>query len=202
MEPAAVMTHDLVCRESERDAVVAACQQGDREAFQLLFERYKDRVYAIALHYSGNETTAHDIAQQVFLKLMTCIGQFNWQSEFSTWLYRLVANACYDEQRRWRRLIPFGEANEVRTMRTQENIEANYTRVEMADNIRAAIADLKPKLRLPILLKYIEGLSYEEMAQVLDCSMGTVASRLNRGHKALAQKLGHLRALVRENEDV
>jgi RNA polymerase sigma-70 factor, ECF subfamily len=202
MEPAAVMTHDLVCRESERDAVVAACQQGDREAFQLLFERYKDRVYAIALHYSGNETTAHDIAQQVFLKLMTCIGQFNWQSEFSTWLYRLVANACYDEQRRWRRLIPFGEANEVRTMRTQENIEANYTRVEMADNIRAAIADLKPKLRLPILLKYIEGMSYEEMAQVLDCSMGTVASRLNRGHKALAQKLGHLRALVRENEDV
>jgi RNA polymerase sigma-70 factor (ECF subfamily) len=59
--------------------------------------------------------------------------------------------------------------------------------------VQAAIAELKPKLRWPILLKYVEGLSYEEIAAVLDCSKGTVASRLNRGHKALAKRLGHLR---------
>ena len=196
MESAAVMTHDFVSREENRDHVIAACQAGDREAFRLLFESHKDRVYSIALHYSGNDAVAQDIAQQVFLKLMTNIKQFNFQSEFTTWLYRMVANTCFDEQRRWRRFIPFGDATEVATMRATENIEANYSRLEISDKVGLAISSLKPKLRLPILLKYIEGMSYEEIALVLGCSAGTVASRLNRGHKALAQKLGHLREVL------
>lgn len=198
MEQATVMTHEFVCREPERDHIIVACQQGDRDAFHLLFEKHKDRVYSIALHFSGNDATAHDIAQQVFLKLITNIRQFNWQSEFNTWLYRMVANTCFDEQRRWRRLIPFGEAQEVKVMRVKEDVEMTYKQVERAEMVRAAISRLRPKLRMPILLKYIEGLSYEEIAQVLGCSMGTVASRLNRGHKALAQQLGHLRE-VRED---
>ena len=198
MEQATVMTHEFVCREPERDHIIVACQQGDRDAFHLLFEKHKDRVYSIALHFSGNDATAHDIAQQVFLKLITNIRQFNWQSEFNTWLYRMVANTCFDEQRRWRRLIPFGEAQEVKVMRVKEDVEMTYKQVERAEMVRAAISRLRPKLRMPILLKYIEGLSYEEIAQVWGCSMGTVASRLNRGHKALAQQLGHLRE-VRED---
>lgn len=71
--------------------------------------------------------------------------------------------------------------------------ETRYERRECAGAVRLAIEGLKPKMRLPILLKYIEGLSYEEIAAVLGCSKGTVASRLNRAHKALAKKLGHLR---------
>jgi RNA polymerase sigma-70 factor (ECF subfamily) len=193
-----VMTHDFVRQAPDytRDQLITACQEGDREAFRLLFETHKDRVYSIALHFSGNEATAHDIAQQVFLKLLTQIQQFHFQAEFTTWLYRLVANACFDEQRRGRRFIPFGEATEVQTLQTPENVEAAYARVELSTTVRAAISTLKPKLRLPLLLKYLEGLSYEEIAQVLDCSPGTVASRLNRGHKALASKLGHLRAVL------
>lgn len=187
------MTHEFAKQEINRNQIIADCQQGDRDAFRQLFEAHKDRVYSIALHFSGNETTAHDIAQQVFLKLMVNIGQFNFQSEFTTWLYRLVANTCFDEQRRWRRFIPFGDVAEVQVRKTRENIEADYARVEMSTTIRIAISGLKPKLRMPILLKYIEGMSYEEIAQVLGCSTGTVASRLNRGHKALASKLGHLR---------
>ena len=194
MESAAVMIHDFV--RQNRDHVIAACQQGDREAFRMLFEAHKDRVYAIALHYSGNDATAQDIAQQVFLKLMTNIKQFNFQSEFTTWLYRMVANTCFDEQRRWRRLIPFGDATELQAMRTTENIEATYTRLEISENVSLAISSLKPKLRMPILLKYVEGMTYEEIAQVLGCSAGTVASRLNRGHKDLAQKLEHLRKVL------
>lgn len=193
MEQAAVMTHELAHLVAERDQLIVACQQGDREAFHLLFEQHKDRVYSIARHFSGNNTTAQEIAQQVFLKLILNIQKFNWQSDFNTWLYRMVANACFDEQRRWRRLIPFGDAPEILKLRTSENIEASYQQAELAEAVREAIGKLKPKLRLPILLKYIEGMSYEEIAQVLECSMGTVASRLNRGHKALAQKLGHLR---------
>ncbi len=195
MDSAAAMTHDLV-GETNRNHVIAACQQGDREAFRLLFEAHQDRVYSIALHYSGNDAAAQDIAQQVFLKLLTNISQFTFQSEFTTWLYRMVANTCLDERRRWRKWIPLGEATEVPRMRSRENIETNYARLELSETVGLAISTLKPKLRMPILLRYIEGLSYEEIAQVLECSAGTVASRLNRGHKALAQKLGHLRDVL------
>jgi RNA polymerase sigma-70 factor, ECF subfamily len=195
MESIAAMTPDFV-GETNRNQVIAACQQGDREAFRLLFEAHKDRVYSIALHYSGNDAAAQDIAQQVFLKLLTNIHQFTFQSEFTTWLYRMVANACFDERRRWRKWIPLGESSEVRGMRSRENTERQYAHHEMSESVGLAISTLKPKLRMPILLRYIEGLSYDEIAQILDCSAGTVASRLNRGHKALAQKLGHLRDVL------
>ncbi len=76
--------------------------------------------------------------------------------------------------------------------------EKRYAKLEIADSVKAAILELKPKLRLPILLKYVEDLSYEEIAGVLGCSKGTVASRLNRGHQALARKLVHLRQEVAE----
>ena len=200
MEQLAIMTNSFV-RNQERDHIIVACQRGDREAFSDLFAQHKDKVYSIALHFSGNEATAHDIAQQVFLKLMTNIQQFDFQSEFSTWLYRMVANACFDEQRRWRKFLPFGDESEIRQLRSRENIEANYSRVELSGVVQSAIATLKPKLRMPILLKYIEGMSYEEIAQVLDCSMGTVASRLNRGHKALAEKLSYLRSTLESSEE-
>ena len=199
MEQLAIMTSFV--RNQERDQMIVACQHGDREAFSHLFAQHKDKVYSIALHFSGNEATAHDIAQQVFLKLMTNIQQFNFQAEFSTWLYRMVANACFDEQRRWRKFLPFGDESEIRGLRSRENIEANYSRVELSGAVQAAIATLKPKLRMPILLKYIEGMSYEEIALVLNCSMGTVASRLNRGHQALAKKLNHLRSTLESFEE-
>ena len=198
MEQFAIMTQSFVRNEQERNQLIVACQDGDREAFSMLFAQHKDKVYSIALHFSGNEATAHDIAQQVFLKLMTNIQQFNFQAEFSTWLYRMVANTCFDEQRRWRKFLPFGDEVEIRQLQSRENIEANYSRVELSGAVQAAIAKLKPKLRMPILLKYIEGMSYEEIAQVLDCSMGTVASRLNRSHKALAEKLSYLRGTSSE----
>ena len=70
--------------------------------------------------------------------------------------------------------------------------ERQYARTEIAEAVQAAIAELKPKFRLPILLKYVEGLSYEEIASVMGCSKGTVASRLNRGHSQLAKRLAHL----------
>jgi RNA polymerase sigma-70 factor (ECF subfamily) len=74
-----------------------------------------------------------------------------------------------------------------------ESPRASYARKELAGRVQKAVAELKPKLRWPILLKYVEGLSYEEIAQVLNCSKGTVASRLNRAHKALGRCLHHLR---------
>src|SRR5262249_2923371 len=129
----------------------------------------------------------------------------------STWLYRMVVNACLDEQRRRRRFLSFdffktGDEGEDEMNaadwqqardfeRGGEGLpqEDCYARTEVSAAVKAAVRELKPKLRLAILLKYFEGLSYEEMARVLGCSTGTVASRLNRGHKELARRLAHLR---------
>jgi RNA polymerase sigma-70 factor (ECF subfamily) len=173
--------------------VIEACQQGDRAAFQLLFETYKDKVFSIAVYSSGGDrSVADDVTQQIFLKLFTAIRQFRGDSEFTTWLYRLVVNACLDERRRRRRLLPWGETVAMRNPSDKKPQEKQYARLEIAEAVQEAIGELKPKFRLPILLKYIEGLSYEEIASVMGCSKGTVASRLNRGHSQLAKRLSHL----------
>ena len=183
----------MVAEQLIDEGVIEACQQGDRAAFQLLFETYKDKVFSIAVYSSGGDrTVADDITQQIFLKLFTAIRQFRGDSEFTTWLYRLVVNACLDERRRRRRLLPWGETVAMRNPSDKKPQEKQYARLEVQEAVQAAIGELKPKFRLPILLKYIEGLSYDEIASVMGCSKGTVASRLNRGHSQLAKRLSHL----------
>jgi RNA polymerase sigma-70 factor (ECF subfamily) len=192
---------------SER-RLIEACQRGDREAFRALFEAHKDRVWTVALRFTGDENASRDVTQQVFLKLFTSIAGFRHESNFKTWLYRLVANECMDEFRKRRRLVPFdflrpafsderdkdcGEV-EMKDLGQKPLQEERLERLEISEAVLAALMQLKPKLRMAIVLKYFEDLSYEQMAQALGCSMGTVASRLNRGHKALAQKLAHLRS--------
>ncbi|HJT66229.1 MAG TPA: sigma-70 family RNA polymerase sigma factor [Pyrinomonadaceae bacterium] len=187
MEQRAVMAQKLI-----DGAVIEACQQGDRDAFQLLFETYKDKVFSIAVYSAGGDRAiAEDVTQQIFLKLFTAIGQFRGDSEFTTWLYRLVVNACLDERRRRKRWLPWGETVAMTNRSEKKPQEQRLDRIEVAAAVQEAIAELKPKFRLPILLKYVEGLSYEEMAIVMGCSKGTVASRLNRGHSQLAKRLAH-----------
>ena len=189
MEQRAVMAEPTI---DER--VIEACQMGDREAFRLLFEAYKDKVFSIVVYsMGGDQTAASDVSQQIFLKLMTSIRNFRGDSAFTTWLYRMVVNACIDEQRKRSRLQQFGDATPVTRIEDRRPQEKHFARLEVSDHVRAAINELTPKLRMPILLKYGEGLSYDEIADVLQCSAGTVASRLNRGHQSLAKKLSHLR---------
>jgi RNA polymerase sigma-70 factor (ECF subfamily) len=153
-------------------------------------------VYSIALHFfHGNTAAAGDVTQQVFLKLMTTIGQFRGDSGFSTWLYRLVVNACTDGARKSRAqaLAPAlrRPAPDLRVRATSQ--EDHLVHAEMASSVQSAVSTLPPKFRIAILLRYFEDLSYEEMARVLNCSMGTVASRLSRGHRILAEKLAPLK---------
>lgn len=174
--------------------LLAECRSGSREAFRLLYAQNQSRVFSVALNFfGGRREVAEDITQQVFLKIFYKVGEFQGQSEFTTWLYRMTVNACIDEQRKTRRFLGFADFFGFGELKTKRTPDEKFEQKEVSNEVQKAIAELKTKFRLPILLKYTEGLSYEEIAKVLDCSTGTVASRLNRGHKMLAGKLKHLK---------
>ncbi len=186
-------SHVRVVNLSDREAgaeILEACRAGDRLAFRQLYDLYKDRVYSIALYFfHGDRIAASDVTQQVFLKLLASVGQFRGEAVFSTWLYRLVVNACLDEARsRKPRAAVFNHAR-LEAVAGADSQESGYAQAQVARSVRAAVASLPPKFRIAVLLRYFDDLSYEEMAKALRCSMGTVASRLNRGHKMLAERL-------------
>src|SRR5882724_4145734 len=181
----------MVLDANDRE-VIEACQRGDYDAFRLLFETHKDRVYSIALRYSGDAAEAMDIAQETFLKLLSSIQDFRGDSSFESWLYRIVVNRCLDHQRRGRKLMPFIED----MLDAAENALSKLLRAEVENDVQAIVGKLPPEQRIVVVLRYTEGLSYEEIAAILNCSKGTVASRLNRAHSVLERRLSHLRGAI------
>ena len=184
----------MVLEGSERD-LVQSCQRGESDAFRALFERYKDKVYSIAFRFSGNQATAMDIAQDTFLKLFSSIRDFRGDASFDTWIYRMVVNCCLDHRRRSWRLLPLA-IDQSAKLRQPGDCLSEMLRSEMDGRVKSAVDRLSADLRISIVLRYTEGLSYQEIADVLGCSIGTVASRLNRAHKELERRLSYL---VKEN---
>jgi len=173
---------------------IDACRRGDRAAFRTVYNAYKDRVFSIALYtLHGNADLAADVTQQVFIKLMDRIASFRGDSQFSTWLYRLVTNACLDAQRRSKSRSLAVDSNVLETLPDPASLEKAFARTQTAELVKRAVSALPSKLRLAMLLRYFDELSYEEIAVALNCSRGTVASRLNRGQRLLAKSLAHLR---------
>lgn len=173
--------------------VIEACRRGDRDAFRVLYETYKDRVYSACLYFfHGDAAEAADVTQEVFVKLFTVIAGFREGAAFSTWLYRMAHNACIDSTRR--------RKMRERPVEAQTDCvashEAEILHSRDAVTIQQAVSSLPPKYRMAVLLRHFEDFSYEDMSKVLNCSMGTVASRLNRAHKLLADVLGPLRDRV------
>jgi RNA polymerase sigma-70 factor (ECF subfamily) len=175
-------------------ATIEACRRGDRDAFRVLYEAYKDKVYSMALYFfHGDAATAADVTQHVFLKLMGSIEQFRGESGFSTWLYRFVANACVDRTRAAGARATMADPAVLDDVPAADSPEDDFAHAQIALSVQSAVSTLAPKIRMAILLRYFEDLSYAEMAAVLKCSIGTVASRLSRGHAILAQTLAPLR---------
>jgi RNA polymerase sigma-70 factor (ECF subfamily) len=185
----------MVLEANERE-VIEACQRGDPDAFRVLFEAHKDRVYSIALRYSGDAAAAMDIAQETFLKVLSRIHEFRGEAGVETWLYRIAVNTCLDHQRRVQRWMPFLEECIDAVSAQGESVLHRLMRAEVEDDVQRMVARLSPEQRMVIVLRYTEGLSYDEIAAILGCSAGTVASRLNRAHKVLERKLSHLRGAV------
>jgi RNA polymerase sigma-70 factor (ECF subfamily) len=182
----------MVLNEYDRD-LIEACQRGDQEAFALLFESNNDKVYSIALRYAGDPAAAMDIAQDTFLKLLSHIRQFRSDSSFDTWLYRMVVNSCLDHQRRKRKLMPILDGFLDAVSAVHDTVLHELLRAERHEAVQDVVAKLPPDQRIVIILRYMEELSYEHIAEIVGCSVGTVASRLNRAHRVLERRLSHLR---------
>lgn len=178
--------------------LIKKCRSGDVEAFEQLISSYERRAYNIALRVMGNEEDAKDMAQEAFIRIYRAIKDFKEQSAFSTWLYRIVTNVCLDEirKRKKQKLVSL-EGNlestigdvQVETGTSSGQPEAAYELEEQKRVIMKAIYELSEEYKTAVILRDIQGFSYEEIAAILDCSSGTVKSRISRGRNLLRDKL-------------
>ena len=187
-----VITEVIAPKWLVSEQLVQACQDGSPEAQRELYECYKAKVYSLVVYLTGDLEMARDLTQEIFLKVFRDLRSFRFESSFNSWLYRLATNTCLNaiRSRRTRREVEIGEV-----IGTPAEIDANsWLERQQVDQsiqraVRKAILSLKPPLRAVIVLRYVENLSYSEIAQALSCSEGTVATRLSRAHRLLERKL-------------
>jgi len=192
------MREKLVSQERDPgpalDPLIRQAQAGREEAFHGLYEAYSRKVFGLAYHMTGDYEAARDVAQDIFLKVFEKLSGYRGEASFSTWLYRIAVNTCLDF-RRQRSLMErvVGRVAAHPPHSPAESAEGGLMADERRRRVRQAIAQLSPKYRAVLVLKDVQDLSYPEMADILGCSEGTVASRLNKGRKLLYEKLKRLR---------
>ena len=178
--------------------LVERVRSGDPDAFRTLFKQYHRRAFAVALGVVKNQDDALDVMQEAFIKVHKHIGSFQGTSSFYTWLYRIVMNLAIDHVRRARKVVEFDD-----TVRKDDVVGDGTTvprhplsnpskvlaRVELSEHIQAALAELPEYHRAVIMLREVEGLSYEEMAKVLRVPKGTIMSRLFHARRKMQERL-------------
>lgn len=175
--------------------IVAQARRGDLSAFEELVIRYEKRVYAIALRSSGSPEDAADITQEVFLKVWRSMESFRGDSGFSTWLFRITMNLCVDHARRRQTqpqtqpLVQGEEDDERPIPDTALTPEEHLENSELGRELAAALDEVSDEHRRIVLLRDVSGMSYTEIAEVLEISEGTVKSRLSRARIALRKIL-------------
>ncbi len=170
--------------------LVKLCQEGDTTAFDRLYHKYRDRMYNVAYKMMNNQEDALDLVQEIFLKAYQKIDKFTYKSAFSTWLYRLAVNVCIDELRRRKPTQEYSTENVLdRIVSNRDTPEDDIILNEQETIIWNAINSLKEKERTIIILRDMEGLSYEEISSVLKCSLGRVKSRIHEARNKLKSVL-------------
>jgi RNA polymerase sigma-70 factor (ECF subfamily) len=184
--------------------LVLACQRAEARSldgdFRTLYDRYKDRVYNVCFRITGNPSDALDASQETFGIVFRRIREFRFESRFSSWVYRIAVNASIDIRRRsrGRRVTSLdhppaaGGAARARFDPSDPSVEvpsSAASRRELEEEIQRAVGRLSPKLQAIVVLRYNGNLSYEEIAETLRISLGTVKSRLARAHDALDREL-------------
>jgi len=184
--------------------LVSQAQKGSREAFRELFDRYHRRVYAVALGVVRNPDDAQDVVQDAFIKAHRNLSSFRGTSSFYTWVYRIAMNLCIDHTRRMkrRRKVDFDDVAES-LEQGSENVRddtllprilgqdpgRSLMRKEIREQIGRALDSLSDNHRAVLVMREMEGLSYDEMAKVMGCSKGTIMSRLFHARKKMQSEL-------------
>jgi RNA polymerase sigma-70 factor, ECF subfamily len=187
---------------SENELIVKA-QAGDHEAFARLAKNFERRIYTLALYYTRERADAEDLAQEVWLKAYSALGQFRGEAGFYTWLRQITVNTFLNHRRAnpLRRsegtaACESGEAdspdylNDLLGERPPQRVEEDYHRRLLVEKVFQALGELTPQQRLIFLLKHWEGMTYEEISNVFDCSTGTIKKALFRAVTKLRRQLG------------
>jgi RNA polymerase sigma-70 factor (ECF subfamily) len=178
-------------------ALVARVQRGDKTAFDLLVRKYQHKVAKLVSRYVRDRAEAEDVTQEAFIRAYRAIGSFRGDSAFYTWLYRIAVNTAKNYLESQGRRPP-GSDVEIEGaeqlhgadgLRENATPERHLLTDEIARTVRQAIEALPDDLRQAITLREIEGLSYEEIAEVMDCPIGTVRSRIFRAREAIDKEL-------------
>ena len=175
----------------ERELVLR-CQQGDVDAMGTLITRYQHWVYNIAYGILGHHQDAQDVAQDAFLSVWENIGKFEFRSRFSTWLYRIVKNKCFNhiDQHQRRKTDPMEiDDSQAWVPLDTATPEDAALRSEEKDIVHRALARLKDNYREILVLRELRELPYEEISDILGCTLGRVKSRLHEARKALKKEL-------------
>ena len=180
-----------MAEETEESEIVRRAQAGDREAFRQLVERYQRRVYSVCYGMLKNNDDCLDVSQEVFVKVFKYIANFNHQSSFYTWLYRITVNMCIDHIRKNSKVrkVEYDDriSHDGADVEGEEHIlpstlglspDKVYGRKELREKMLEALDTLSDKHRTILIMREVDGMSYEEMAEALNISKGTVMSRL------------------------
>jgi RNA polymerase sigma-70 factor, ECF subfamily len=169
------------------DVLITLFQGGDREVFRMLVDRYRERIRNLIYAVLSDASVIDDLAQETFIKAYEALPQFRFDAAFYTWLYRIAVNRCRDEirRRRVRRVFSLHPLLERQDRELTERTMAHPEDTETRELIDRALSRLPEKFRVPVVLKDVEGLSYDEIAEVTQAEIGTVKSRLFRGRAML-----------------
>ena len=182
-------------QDGDEAELIERSSKGDSEAFGVLVERYQRRVVGVALAVVHNQDDAIELAQETFVRAYENLSKFESRSSFSTWLYRIAANLAIDFWRReGRHVVLHGEDadNEISKLpTTQGDSFKEVSRSELSARLKQALEELTPEHRAVILLREVEGMSYDEISDVLQCPRGTVMSRLHYART-------HLRTILKD----
>ena len=181
----------------EIDPLIERCLKGDQSAWDAIVALYWRKVFNIAYKFVGRHDEAEDLAQDIFLRLFKSLKTFDRRANFSTWLVSVSRNLCIDHYRSTRREHELVTHDvDVVVLAQPSTIDSPHALIERRDRValvRAALDKLKPSLRTAVILRDIQELSYQEIADRLGVPEGTVKSRINRGRAELARQIARLR---------
>ena len=178
MDAVLTIIKPIFAAHEEADAsLIERCQAGERTAFGILLNRYRDRIINLAYQLLHDRDDAEDVAQEVFTKAFTSIGSFRAEAQIFTWLYRITLNLCLHHRRRAKPCESYGEQT------VPGASDANEDQVVTRIVVQQALGKLSPPLQAVLILREMHGLSYEEIAVVLNIPVGTVRSRLSEARR-------------------